>query len=413
MKKIIVSAAVAALALTTTASALEDIKVNGQAKIWYETNDKDNAADKGLFAKETSSGEVVFKLGMTGKQGNVGFGATVYQNSTMGLEGNLVSSTRTATTNLGGAAVAGGPTTTSNTSGGMWTGEAYVTAPVMGATLKLGKQELDTPLAFTERWNAAPNSFNAAVGIIPASDNLTVVAAYVGQGNADSWAVNGEVVDAYNSNVDAPWNNATFALAALFKADAVGVNVWAYGLASLANAVWVDASVKAGPATVKAYLATIMPGGETADSAGYTEDSLAYALSASADVAGWNISGAFSMVDEDSQIPVANTATGFKKTKLPTAGVYTDGVYVAHPGSTAIKVKAAGKVGSTGLALQAINNTNDNVASKETTEIDLIITQKLGDFDIKGILMNRSFADSATDASTGANHVRLITSINF
>lgn len=37
MKKIIVSVAVAAIALSTTASALEDIKVNGQAKVWYET----------------------------------------------------------------------------------------------------------------------------------------------------------------------------------------------------------------------------------------------------------------------------------------------------------------------------------------------------------------------------------------
>ena len=413
MKKIIVSAAVAALALTTTASALEDIKVNGQAKIWYETNDK----GEGLFNKDMASGEVVFKLGMTGKQGNVGFGTTVYQTSTMGLEGSLVSGVRTNTTHLSNTTADVVDTTdtdtnvstttvqTSNGNGGqMFTGEAYITAPIAGATLKLGKQELDTPLAFTERWNAVPNTFNAAVGIIPATSNLTVVAAYVGQDNATSWKADGEVTNNYMGA-----GATTFALAGLFKTDAIGVNVWAYSIAKTATAFWADASLKAGPVAVKAIVASMMPAANGAD------NTTAYALSAGAKAAGWNISLAASQVSEDGVLPVANTSTGFKKTKLPTAGVYTDGVYVAQMGSTAVKVKAAGKIGSTGIAFQAVNNTNSITASaaKETTEIDLIVSQKLGDFNIKGIILNRSFADSATDTAAGGNHIRLITSINF
>jgi len=391
MKKIIVSAAVAALALTTTASALEDIKVNGQAKVWYETND----LGEGLFNKDKASAEVAFKLGMTGKQGNVGFGATVYDVSTMGLEGLLVSDSRQGVLN-----------------GDMYVGEAYITAPIMGATLKLGKQELDTPLLYTERWNVTPNTYNGAVFIAPATSNLTVVGAYVGQvssngasasGTENGWKSNGTPAKQTNAK-----QNGAFALAGLYKADAMAVNAWFYAVPGVANAAWVDASMKMGAANVKAVVAQMMPEADGVD------PTTAIALAGGAKMSGWNLSGAVSSVTEGNagSMSAANIGTGGKKTKLPTAGVYTDGKFVAMPGSTAIKVKAAGKVGSTGLAIQAVNNTNDT-ASLETTEIDLIISQKLGDFNIKGIILNRSFADSATDTKSGGNHVRLITSINF
>ncbi|MEN8147512.1 MAG: hypothetical protein ABFR02_07820, partial [Campylobacterota bacterium] len=149
MKKLIMSM-VAAPLLVTSAFALEDIKVDGQAKLWYESSNAlgKNGSDT-LFNTEQSSAEVVFKLGMTGKQGDVSFGTTVYQSSTMGLEGTLVGGTRTAVAN-----------------GDMFVGEAYIVAPLgMSTIAKIGKQELDTPLAFTERWNAIPNTFNAAVAL--------------------------------------------------------------------------------------------------------------------------------------------------------------------------------------------------------------------------------------------------------
>lgn len=406
MKKIIVSAAVAALALTTTASALEDIKVNGQAKIWYETNDK----GEGLFNKDKASGEAVFKLGMTGKQGDVGFGATVYDTSTMGLEGHVVSGVRTNTNNLVGSAVTGttsvdGEDVTGSAANNdqMYVGEAYITAPVAGATLKLGKQELDTPLLYTERWNAAPNTYNGAVVIAPASDNLTVIAAYVGQTSSPgTWKTSGTPTSQINEN-------GAYALAGLYKADGLAVNAWYYTLPGNASAFWVDASTKVAGIGVNAYVASIMPEASGVDA------TLGYALSAGTAVSGWKVSAAASMVGEDGVAALANIGTGGKKTKLPTAGVYTDGVYVAQMGSTAMKVKAAGKVGSTGVAVQVVNNTNSLAASAalETTEIDLILSQKLGDFNVKGIILNRSFADSATDTASGGNHVRLIVSTNF
>ena len=377
MKKIILSVAAAAMALTTTASALEDIKVNGQAKLWYETND---AGTNDMFDQTGSSGEVVFKLGMTGKQGNVGFGTTVYQTSTMGLENNLVSTTRTNTAN-----------------GDMYVGEAYITIPAGAKTLlKIGKQELDTPLAFSERWNATPNTFNAAVAINNSIDNLTLIGAYVGQdSNAVNWKSDGEVSNTVFDTV--------LAAAALYKTDAIAANVWYYQLRSTAKALWIDATVNAGPAKITGYYASMMPDASVAP-----EDTDAYAVKVAGKVAGVSVMAAYSAVSDDNGLPVANTATGFKKTKLPTAGVYTDGLYVAQNDSEAFKIKAAGKVGSTGLALQYIDNDNDSTVGLNTQEIDLIITQKVGDVNLKAILMNRDH-----DNSSDQNHVRVIASVNF
>ena len=380
MKKIILSVAVATMALSTAAAALEDIKVNGQAKLWYETND---AGTNDMFDQTGSSGEVVFKLGMTGKQGNVGFGTTIYQTSTMGLEENLVDRTRTNTAN-----------------DDMYVGEAYITVPAgANTTLKIGKQELDTPLAFSERWNATPNTFNAAVAINNSINNVTLIGAYVGQdSNDNNFKSDGEVKYTVFDTV--------LAAGALYKTKAIAANVWYYQLRGTAKALWVDATVKAGPAAITGYYATIDPDANIAALA--TEDTDAFAVKVAGKVAGVSVMAAYSTVSDDNGLPVANTATGFKKTKLPTAGVYTDGVYVAANDSEAFKIKAAGKIGSTGLALQYVDNDNDSVVGLNTQEIDLIITQKVGDVNLKAILMNRDH-----DNSSDQNHVRVIASVNF
>ncbi|DAB29007.1 MAG TPA: hypothetical protein CFH84_11965 [Sulfurimonas sp. UBA12504] len=417
MKKIIVSAVVAAMALSTTASALEDIKTSGQAKLWYETNDA-NKAD--LFTVAPSTGEVVFKLGMTGKQGNVGFGTTVYQTSSMGLEGTLVGATR------------------DNTSSAMYVGEAYITAPLIASTImKFGKQELDTPLAFTETWNATPNTFNAAVLVNNSIANLTLIGAYVGQTNT---GITGTSVGSFKTSgeVDDQYFGGAFAIAGLYKNDALAANLWAYQVNNVGtngltwftaaaqpldlsvNALWADASMKAGVVNLTGTAAYVTHDNDNADATS------AFALSADTKVSDVTLFAAASTVSEG-DLPVANTATGFKKSKLPTEGVYTDGLYVAQPGATAFKLKASGKLGTTGLALQGVMNKNSHddtdtvgalglsglAPAHETTEVDLFITQKLGDFSLTGILMNRSFADSVTDDAKGGNYIRVIAAVNF
>jgi len=252
MKKIIVSAAVAALTLTTTASALEDIKVNGQAKIWYETND---GVD--LFNKASSVGEVAYKLGMTGKQGNVSVESEVSMGTTMGLEDVLVTNVRTATVQRD-----------------LYLSKMNVTAPLVADTvLKLGRQELNTPLAFTEKWNAQQNNFDAAVLVNSSVQNTTLIGAFVGQGNtADNatWQAN----QTFNQ-----FHGGAYALAALYDNKSVAVNAWYYhvtdalqqngaaglGLAGfgetdgagVVNAFWIDAATEVAGVNLKAIVAKL------------------------------------------------------------------------------------------------------------------------------------------------------------
>lgn len=432
MKKIIVSAAVAAMALSTTASALEDIKVNGQAKVWYETNDASVATttnSNDMFHKDRSSAEVAMKLGMTGKQGNVAFEGEMTYGTTMGLENELVMAART-----------------NAVQNDLFVSKFNVTVPLIADTaVKLGRQELNTPLAFTEKWNAIQNNFDAAVLVNSSVTNLTLIGAYVGQSNANVDGSANPYANAWRAeSTFEQMHGGAFAAAALYNDKTVAVNAWYYhvndtaaaagarglGLTALGavegigttTAMWIDAGVTMGDFNVKGYYASLSPDFKQYD------DTTALALSASAKVADFTISAAASQVsDYDSNVklgalPVGNVATGFKKTKLPTAGVYTDGLYVAQPDSTAIKVKAAGKLGSTGIAIQGIMNENDSNkailapgthSALNTTEVDLIITQKLGDFNIKGILMNRAFENNATDKASGGNYIRVITSINF
>ncbi|MDD5399633.1 MAG: hypothetical protein PHQ93_00405 [Sulfurimonas sp.] len=413
MRKIILSVAVAAMALSTAASALEDIKVSGQAKLWYETDNAGNtAANPGnLFNKTDSSGEIVFKLGMTGKQGNVGFGATVYQSSSMGLEGNLINNYRTEVTN-----------------GDMFVGEAYVTAPMgAGTTLKLGKQELNTPFLFTETWNALPNTFNAAVVTNKSVENLSLVGMYVGQDNSASFKVNGNVNDQifggalvagalYKNNafdVNAWYTHISNAVGTTASTNATGTNgivevssPLGYTGGTVVNAYWVDAGTKVADINLRAY-ATLFDVKANADSTN------AFALSAGTKVGDFDLFAAASTVSKDGGHNVANVSTGGKKSSLPTEGVYTDGVYVAQNDSVAVKAKVSTKVGSTGVALQAVNNTNDSVAAKETTEVDLFLTDKFGDFSTTAILMHRSFKDNATDDLSGGFYARFIVALNF
>ena len=380
MKKIILSAAVAAMALTTTASALEDIKVNGQAKLWYETKD---VSTNSMGSSSGSTGEAVFKLGVTGKQGNVGFGATVYQTSTMGLENGLVDNDRHASSGLGHDSNTSTNNATTSDDGEMYTGEMYITIPTIAdTTLKIGKQELDTPLAFTERWNAVPNTFNAALAINSSFENTTLIAAYVGQGGR------GEVSEAFHQGA--------YAGAALYKNDMIAANLWYYSLDSLADAVWLDATGTVGPVTITGIYAEMMPNNVNYLGLVNPKDTDAYAIKLAGKVSDINLMAAYSAVDKNGALAVANTATNFKKTKLPTAGVYTDGLYVAQPGAKAWKVKASTKIGSTGLALQYIDNDNKLAAevAEDTQEIDFIVTHKLGDVNLKGIILNRDFDDA-------------------
>ena len=424
-------AAIAAMALTTGAMAEVTSELSGNAKLWYETADSsDNTgvarADNGLFHQNASGlthGAAAVSVEAKGKAGVLGYGLKYTAVDTLGLENNLVSGVRQASTG-------DDPLKTAH-----WAEKAFITYGMSNTTAKVGRQHLDTPLAFSESWNIATNSFDAAVLINSDIENVTLIGAYVGRGNGGNEVVGTAPKDGF-STVVAGGNFRTFgtnsymtplggvpligdgayAAAALVKPMAdLGLNLWYYNVQNIADAAWLDANYAINGINLGAVYAQMMPKGQIA---AFTDTS-AYALKVDSKVGPVSLLGAYSSVDDDNGqnvLPVANVATGFKKTKLPTAGVYNDGFVVAQPGSDTFKLKAGMPVGSVNLTAQYVSTTNDTYAKFDVDEIDLIAATKIADINLKAIYVNRAFKNDAASGcvcNSDSDHIRIIAGIDF
>jgi hypothetical protein len=179
---------VAALLVGSSAFALENTKISGDANVVYGTSNAGN--DNDWFSKDASSADIGLNLNVTTDLAkndmvsiSAGAGYTVL--TTLGLENNFVSGV------WGGAhtATAGGAQTYGSGLGGAsvdtvnWFNEAWVAVTAGKTTAKVGRMALDTPLAFTEAWSIEKNTFEAAVVINQDVPDTTLVGAFVGNGN--------------------------------------------------------------------------------------------------------------------------------------------------------------------------------------------------------------------------------------
>jgi len=194
--KLVKMSLAAAVLLGASAFAIDNIKVSGDAKVFYGTDDQtkvnlDNSgANKGttddLFGKNNSYADTALRIGATGDLlKGVSFGVTGYAISTLGLENNLVSGTFSG---AHGVKTGTGSSTLSDLGGAdvndeSWIGELWLATTMGKTTVKAGRMELDTPLAFSEKWSVTPNTFEGAVVINQDIPDTTVVAAWVGKGN--------------------------------------------------------------------------------------------------------------------------------------------------------------------------------------------------------------------------------------
>ncbi len=407
-------AALAVVGFASSAMAMDlssvTVKPYAQAKLYYETIAKDGlgGSKEDLFHKDTASGQALVTAGVTGKLDNCwGYGFEYMIADTLGLEGNLVSGVRMA------ADENGDPLATQD-----WASQAYVTySPcdtiLSNTTFKIGRQFLDTPLAFTEKWNLAPNSFDAIVLLNQDIKNVTLVGAYVGRGNGQKVTVSsGDRFSTYAAGKGA------YAVGALTKViDGLPINLWYYDLPSMATAFWADAGYNLKVADdmsfgLGAQYGTIMPAANGVD------DTVGYGVKIGGKIGMFDVMAAYSSMDDDGAVALANTATGGKKTKLYTAGIYTDGTGVAVPGSDAFKIKAAAKVAGVGKFIaQYVSCENDvtNASMQNVDEIDIIYATKIAGIGAKFIYMNRDVDPDGgtTGVSMDTDHVRIILSKNF
>ena len=340
-------AAIVALGVSAFAD-VQNIKVSGDAKLFYGTNDADQwsgtlnnnhtPSDASLFGKDNSYGQVAADLAFTADLSE-GVAAKVKATTlaTLGLENNMVSDTW-AGSNIGVDARG-------------WISEAWLAKTFGNTTVKIGRQELDTPLAFSEKWNIAANSFDAAVVLNNDLPQTTLVAAWVGRGNGTTTAVvTGEdynkygtaIVNAYSLNASKV-DGGAYAVAAVTKLiPNTTAQIWFYNVTDLANAWWLQADVDLKDfvpgLAFGAQYAFIDPQGQISDK----DESKAWAVKLGYATGALKLSAAYSKTDDDGIVAIANTATGATKgsqSKLYTEAWWSYG-YVGVPSTKAWSISA-------------------------------------------------------------------------
>lgn len=445
---------VAVMALGTSAFAIDNVKVNGEAKLWYQTSQYSGgstavpAADaaKDFFDNTNNSlAEVKLSLGATADLAqNLSAGAKVTAISTLGLENNLVGAVPTAKYNADGTAAAAPLNDQS------WAEELYLAYTAGKTTAKIGRQALATPLAFTENWNVVDNTFEAAVLLNNDLPDTTLVGAWVGKHNGVGLLQTSGTAATHGGRGSTVANGGaftTFGTAGAYAAGVVNKSVsnttiqgWYYNVPQIADAFWLQADTKIlDILNVGVQYAGMSPklSGTTVVAAGYAagtenadtvkKDSDVFAVKASVDVAGVNVYAAYSTVSTGT-LGFANVATGDKSSVYTSLGsIYMDGEIAAAPDTDTWKIGASTKMvpGVTLSASYAEAEVGANAgataavagaatASTDFTAWDVVAATKVGPVDLTAIYTQFDKDVKATDTSDKTTDtIRIIASLKF
>jgi imipenem/basic amino acid-specific outer membrane pore len=174
--KIVKMSLIAAVLVGSSAFAISNVKVSGDAKFYYSTNDAETSVNgdkkSDLFSAQTSAGQAELGLGVTADLlKHISAGAHLTALSSLGLQQQAVDSVWEAT---------------NGTTDSYWFDEAWLAATYGKTTVKAGRMKLDTPLVFSETWSIATNTFAGAVVLNQDIPDTTLVGAYVGESNGYS-----------------------------------------------------------------------------------------------------------------------------------------------------------------------------------------------------------------------------------
>ena len=445
---------VAVMALGTSAFAIDNVKVNGEAKVWYQTSEYSGgatavtaaAAAQDFFDHDTNSqAEVKLSIGATADLvQNLSAGIKVTALSTLGLENNLVGAVPAAKYNNDGTAATGSLDDQS------WTEELYLAYTMGKTTAKIGRQALSTPLAFTENWNVVDNTFEAAVLLNNDLPDTTLVAAYVGKHNGVGLLQASATAATHGgrgSTVAQSGTFSNFGTEGAYAAGAINKSVpnttlqaWYYNVSAIADAYWLQADTKLlDMVTIgvqyagmdpKLSRATVVAAGYNAgdeDLAVVKKSSDAFAVKAAVDVAGVNLYAAYSEVS-DGTLGFANTATGDKSSLYTSLGsIWLDGEIAAAPDTDTWKIGASTKmipgvtlsasyaeaeVGANANALAAVGGAYTTNA--DFTAWDVVAATKVGPLDLTAIYTQFDKDVKATDTSDKTtDSIRIIASLKF
>jgi len=231
---------VAGLLLSANLYAIDNVEVNGDAKLFYGTQGETLNGDPeiDIFDKDASYADVGLRLGVTADLSEgVSAGATFLAVSTLGLENNLVSGVWSGAHEAPNGAV----------DDASWFSDAWIAGTTGKTTAKVGRQTLETPLVFTETWSVDYNSFEGAVVINEDIPNTTLVGAYIGKSNGFSSDINtsanigsltsagGKFNSFYNGLYMAGVTNNSF--------EPLTAQAWYYDMQSYSKSYWLQADL--------------------------------------------------------------------------------------------------------------------------------------------------------------------------
>lgn len=437
---------VAALLVGSSAFAVENIKVSGDANIYYLTQDGDLtpnvlAGDSAsLFGKDSSAADASLNLNISAdlvKNDLVTISAKAGYTvlSTLGLENNFVSnvwgSGHTAETGTGAkyagsshSAVIPGGLGGAKVENANYFTEAYVTVASGKSALQLGRMELDTPLAFSEKWSAETNSFEAAVVMNQDIQDTTFVGAYIGNGNGNETFGQDLRSNVYSvpASLGAPslavagvvngegqfgtfGTDGAYALAVVnnsFKP--LTVQAWYYRVTNVADAFWLQADLncKLVPGLMVGVQYSMIDLDAGIDS-NVMAAMLGYELK---DIV--TVKAAYSTVDTDFAAGF-NVATTTGDTKLYTKTFWNYGLGTGASAADTDTMKLSVSSPVNGLFDVCASYTAVSHTNSDFNEIALVAKKSFGPLDVKAALIN---VDDET-AADSVNMVQAYLTLNF
>ncbi|MDD3476960.1 MAG: hypothetical protein PHI38_08830 [Sulfurimonas sp.] len=450
--KLIKLSLVATLLIGSSVFAIENTKVSGDVKLFYGTMDSDTGTYLGnktsLFDSEGSYGNAAVNLELTTDlTKGVSAGVKGTYVTTLGLENNLVDNTWSnahGITSNNAATFAGGLQLDDT----FYLGELWVAGTAFDTTAKVGRQSLDTPLAFTETWGVDQNTFEAAVLINQSIPDTTLVGAWVGKSNgsadgldtAGNKALTGlNAVNGYASAAQAGYlaqdgKFNTFGTDGVYVAGIINNSVkpltlsaWYYSLQQMAEAYWLQADIDvdgilAGAQYVQVDADKLISGVDK-------DKAYALMLGYKANELG-TIKLAYSSVDDEGTIGVANVATGEgsatsrngsgAQSKLYTEMWWAYGS-VSQIGADAYSLTAETTVYGVNLLagyyysdinVAASSTVNPN-ADAEVTEIALVASKSFGPLDTSLAIIFDNIEDNIANTDEDTTHLQVYLTYNF
>lgn len=434
---------IAAMLIGSSAFAIENTKVSGDVKLFYGTMDSDSGTYLGnktsLFDSEGSYGDLAVNLELTTDlTKGVSAGAKGTFISTLGLENNLVDNTWSnahGITKNTGSSFGNPPTSGLELDDAFYLGELWIAGSAFDSTLKVGRQSLDTPLAFTETWGIDQNTFEAAVLINQSIPDTTLVGAWVGKsnGSADDLATltlsGADYVSGSLNNISGAQAGVvsqegkfnTFGTDGVYVAGIINNSVkpltaqaWYYSLQQLADAYWLQADLN---------IEGILAGAQytTVDVNGAADKDEAYAVMlgyAAKDVV--TIKAAYSSVDDKGAIGVGNVATGNRagngnnnQSKLYTEMWWAYGIVSATGADTVSLTAETALSGVNLLAGLYMTDTKTVITDKDSTEIALVASKSFGPLDTSLALIFDNVDDKIANTDEDTTHLQVYLTYNF